>query len=402
MQSRAGTVASFSSGDFSNGAIVWQEEDPNRYVQLGPQSDVRSIALTPDGRWAVTATFGSFQSEGAKLWEAARGKAIKTLSNENRAVPEVSPDGRWLAVNDSKGCHLWDTTTWTEVRTIPGGGLAFTADGEMLAVLEGCTIHLVHPASGREMARLEDPNQDRPPHATFTPDGTQLIITGWDHSPIRVWNLRLIRQGLKELNLDWDAPELPAARPAGPPLQAKVDLGNVLLRSPAGRLIQQSLQHLKDKEPARALTALREAVRIAPDYAEAHNSLAWLLATGPKEVRSPAEALREAQRAIDLATDQPLYQNTLGVALYRNDNFAEAIQSLEKSLASGHSDFAAYDLFFLAMCHHRRGDADKAKDCRERAAKWFAEHRANLPPEQIEELKQFETEADNVFREPPQ
>jgi hypothetical protein len=88
----------------------------------------------------------------------------------------------------------------------------------MLAVVEDHTIRLVHPASGREYARLEDPNQDGALHATFTPDGARLITTGGNSQLIHVWDLRLIRQQLQTLGLDWDAPPLPPAppRPAEP------------------------------------------------------------------------------------------------------------------------------------------------------------------------------------------
>jgi hypothetical protein len=59
--------------------------------------------------------------------------------------------------------------------------------------------------------------------ACFTPDGTRLIATGSGATALYVWDLRLIRQQLKELGLDWDWPEFapeaggsrhPARRPA--------------------------------------------------------------------------------------------------------------------------------------------------------------------------------------------
>ena len=46
----------------------------------------------------------------------------------------------------------------------------------------------------------------------FTPDGTRLVAPSADSRAIHVWDLRLIRQGLKDLGLDWDAPPYPEAR----------------------------------------------------------------------------------------------------------------------------------------------------------------------------------------------
>jgi tetratricopeptide (TPR) repeat protein len=89
------------------------------------------------------------------------------------------------------------------------------------------------------------------------------------------------------------------------------------------------------------------------------------------------------------------------VALYRNDRFAEAVPILEKSLEASKGKSDAFDLFFLALCHHRLGDAARAKDCYDRAGKWFQEHRGKLPATWVEELTQFQAEADEVLAQPP-
>jgi hypothetical protein len=73
-------------------------------------------------------------------------------------------------------------------------------------------------STGRELARLEDPDQDAS-FAQFTPDGTKLVALARDG--LRVWDLRRIRQELTKLGLDWDAP---AFRPEEPDATALTPL----------------------------------------------------------------------------------------------------------------------------------------------------------------------------------
>ena len=157
--------------------------------------------------------------------------------------------------------------------------------------------------------------------------------------------------------------------------------------------------HLRSGQHAQALAALRQAVETESTHAEAHNSLAWLLLTGPRSLRDPREALPLARKAVELAAADAPCLNTLGVALYRADKAAEAVAVLEKSLAQGKGKFDSFDLFFLAMCHAKLGDAAKAKDCFERAVKWVAGQK-NLPTEYQAELKTFRAEAEVELRAP--
>ena len=63
----------------------------------------------------------------------------------------------------------------------------------------------------------------------YTPDGTKLIATCASSKAIYVWDLRLLRQELADLGLDWDWPEFPppTAPPDETPLQVTVDAGQL-------------------------------------------------------------------------------------------------------------------------------------------------------------------------------
>jgi tetratricopeptide (TPR) repeat protein len=144
---------------------------------------------------------------------------------------------------------------------------------------------------------------------------------------------------------------------------------------------------------------LEAAERLLPRSPRGLNARAWRLVTGPPSERDPKKALELIRKAIEIAGDEPDYLNTLGIALYRNERWTEAIAALEKSLAAGKGRSDGFDLFFLAMCHAKLADPDKAKDCFDRAVKW-TEAQKVLPGQQVEELKAFRAEAEAELRAP--
>ena len=100
-----------------------------------------------------------------------------------------------------------------------------------------------------------------------------------------------------------------------------------------------------------------------------------------------------------LAPDQQVSLNTLGVVQYRVGRYAEAIMTLQRSLAAGHGQFDAFDLFFLAMAHHRLGNPQEARTCFDRAVHWLGEQQT-LPGQHAREPAAFRAEAESVLAGP--
>jgi uncharacterized protein HemY len=147
-------------------------------------------------------------------------------------------------------------------------------------------------------------------------------------------------------------------------------------------------------------TADREkALQLRANDATWLNAQAWRLLKAPKGQRDPARALGLIQKAIEREPENNLFLNTLGVAQYRNGQYAAAVLSLEKSLATGKGQFDAFNLFFLAMCHAKLGEPARAKDYFNRALKWVEGHK-DLPAQQANELKAFRAEAEAALRVP--
>ncbi|MGH7173210.1 MAG: protein kinase domain-containing protein [Gemmataceae bacterium] len=390
----------YGMGQFAGGWFLHPNSPAPRRVNAGNSSGECSVS--PDGRWVA---FGVAYTR-VEVYEAATGKRVwQSPAGAIDNYCRFSPDGRWLITSVDNG-RVYATGTWEPGAQLGAGRPCdATSDLAVLAQTNGI-YRLVELATGREVARLEDPEQSTR-QAIFSPDGTKLIVAA--KNGLRVWDLRRIRQELAKLDLDWDAPPDPPAATRGAdatplaatPLSVHVEAGDFHRWAEADALVRQAAQHVRANKHADALAALRQAVKSAPSHAMAHNNLAWLLLTAPKELRDPAQALLEAKKAVELEPKQSLYVNTLGVAVYRTAQFADAIPVLERSLREQKGQTDAFDLFFLAMCHHRLGDAAKARDCRERGKQWFQMHKGRLPAAWVEELTAFQAEADAVLAQPP-
>jgi tetratricopeptide (TPR) repeat protein len=169
------------------------------------------------------------------------------------------------------------------------------------------------------------------------------------------------------------------------------------LRDVRGRIHQ----FLKQYEPAiadleAALAMKSNQPQLNQNLAVCCNNRAWELANGPEPRRDLSRALMLAQRAVELFPAGDVSLNTLGVVLYRLGRYAEAIATLERSLAAGHGQSDAFDLFFLAMAHHRLGHADQARACFDRAVRWLG-NRQGLSEQYVHELAAFRAEAETVL-----
>jgi WD40 repeat protein len=120
---------------------------------------------------------------------------------------------------------LWRVGTWEEGPTLGGSSACFAPDGRSLAVeAEGGAVRLVEADSGMEVARLEGPAHTRVIPMCFSPDGTKLVAAAAETETLVVWDLRALRQDLRALDLDWDAPPYPPPVESDPLPRISVDV----------------------------------------------------------------------------------------------------------------------------------------------------------------------------------
>jgi eukaryotic-like serine/threonine-protein kinase len=372
---------------------------PGRSFQLGPLDDCRYVAVSPDGEWLAT---GSHSVGGARVWRIRDAVEVAKLPIDGGTAVIFSPDEK-LLMTTMAPCQLWTVGTWSEALQIPGAGLCFSPDGRLVVVQDaGRALRLVETETGRALARLESPDLHATGSAAFSPDGSRLVFSTNEGPAVHVWDLRAIRRNLAEIGLDWDAPAYPETDAVSdnappPPLKVFVDMGT--LSAELGPLLEHAIRLQDTGKIGEAIGVLRQAVHVSPDLAETHNNLAWLLATAPDPLRDPSKALEHARHAVRLAPGEPLYLNTLGVVLYRAGMFAEALPTLEKSLAAGNGQTAAFDLFFLAMDHQRLGHRQEASASFDRAVSWLRDH-PSLPAPFAAELAAFRAEAEKLLAVP--
>ena len=103
-----------------------------------------------------------------------------------------------------------------------------------------------------------------------------------------------------------------------------------------------------------ALGHYRKAVAGDPQNPVALNNLAYLVLTTSK---NPDEALQYAQKAAEIAPDDPDTNDTLGWVLYNKGAYAMAVRHLEVAAKSR----KAVPKFHLAMAYAKAGDAAKGR-----------------------------------------
>jgi WD40 repeat protein len=141
---------------FSNGTLeLWDARRPNKRIRGfdGPAKDISSIALSPDGRFAV-----SGDSDGIiRWWDVGSGKPIDRSLSGHR--------GAGITPIVSSVCYS------------PDGELAVSTAGDM---------KVWQSDSGSEVVSLNPPH-NMPDHVVFAPDGTSFSSS--EGGSARIWKI---------------------------------------------------------------------------------------------------------------------------------------------------------------------------------------------------------------------
>jgi WD40 repeat protein len=363
--SRDGTRLAWADPD--NGVRVCEMATGREIGMLRGLAGARTWRLTfsPDGTRLATLAFkttSGLPQRELQVWNLAGGEEIHTFASPLRNITDMafSPNGTQLALAANEGVvEVWDLTREMASRTLAGHPgfvirVAFSPDGRRFASLtrQG-HVTLWDVASWQEIRTFQ--TEPVPVNLlssggvvglAFSPDGGQIATAS--NASVKLWD----------------------GRPLTPAAQVEREaLGLVRF------LYTQTLHKADVLARLRSDKAISEAVRqraltlagIWREHLADHNAASWAVVRQPgAEAAAYRLALGRMEEVCRLASDNPSYLRTLGVAQYRVGRYPEALESLtradrlEQALSPATPPSPAA-LAFLAMAHHQLGQEEQAQ-----------------------------------------
>ncbi len=180
-------------------------EVPKLVVGTGNPGGVRSVAFSPDGRFAVS---GSIDSPVLKLWEISTGREIRTFKAQSSGPGGIyslafSPDGHFI-LSGGDFLELWDITTGRKIRTFCTDNcemkrimsVAFSRDGRY--VLSGAyfdPLYLWNAETGEFIREFSHSDSDSskthfdPINSVALSSNGRFAVSGGDDATIKLWDI---------------------------------------------------------------------------------------------------------------------------------------------------------------------------------------------------------------------
>jgi WD40 repeat protein len=170
----------------------------------GHMARISGVAVTPDGRQAVTAS----NDKTIRVWDIEKGELVRVIRGETGLgetgslyAMALSPDGRWLAAGGylhssdlylASAIRLYDFATGKLVALLQGHeqtvrSLAFSPDSRKLVSGANDFTAIVWDVSGRRALRRLSGHEGPVLSTAFSADGAR-VFTGSEDETLRTWN----------------------------------------------------------------------------------------------------------------------------------------------------------------------------------------------------------------------
>jgi WD40 repeat protein/predicted Ser/Thr protein kinase len=361
--------ARLASAGVDRAVKLWDSSTGQNTLTLkGHSAGVASVVFSHDGKHLATASV----DKTAKVWDTTSGKAILTFDGHHRPIHCISfsPDDQRIAsgnpislnVTDPSGravqydlgprprlpgkVIIWEVTTGRELFTLRGhtgpvNSVAFSPDGTRLAsASDDETVKLWDVATGESLLTLQG-HSGSVNAVVFSPDGTRLASASEDGT-IRVWDTRPLT---REVAIEREAVALLDFLFSRPLSKGDVIayLGNATSISPQTR--------------EKAMTLAKHYREATPDT---FHRASWAISRLPYLNGVLYRlALRQAESACRLASDQGKHLTVLGMAQYRLGQYQKALATLTR--ADQINKGSPIDLVFTAMTQRQLGEKESLR-----------------------------------------
>jgi WD40 repeat protein/transcriptional regulator with XRE-family HTH domain len=173
-------------------AKIWDAASGKELLTLtGHKDAILALAYSLDGTRIATASFDTT----TKVWDARTGAELLTLSANTARNTDAafSPDGMRLAVvSDDGTAKVWDASSGQQLFTLAGHtsairAVAFSPDGTQIATAsDDATARVWQAAPSRELFTLTGHTREVY-GGHFSPDGTRLLTTS-NEGIVKVWD----------------------------------------------------------------------------------------------------------------------------------------------------------------------------------------------------------------------
>jgi WD40 repeat protein/serine/threonine protein kinase len=175
---------------------LWDAEAGKQVAVLSEHKGEAAYVFNAAGSRLATASF--YPENLVRLWEAARGKLIRTMTGHTNSIVDqsFSADGtKLVSASWDQTARLWDGNTGSEIAVLRGHtgqlrGATFSPDGRrVMTASKDRTMRLWDATNGDLIAVLHG-HGDEVLTATYSPDGARLISSSKDGT-VRIWDMAL-------------------------------------------------------------------------------------------------------------------------------------------------------------------------------------------------------------------